>query len=148
MAEEPRSSEEAFMSLAGEQSISAQVVLPSASGRIIDGATIITSENIQDFMPSPELAARAAAAFAAEGFDVGVTVGVGFSISAPAETFEQLFQTPLRQNEQGGIVAAGEDGSGTYELPLRGLPESLASLVVAVTFAPPPDFGPTEFSEP
>ena len=148
ITEEPKSLEGAPMSLEKEQLVSAQVVLPSASGKATNGETIITSENIQDFAPSPETVARASEAFAAAGFDVGEMVGISFSISATVSTFEQVFQTRLRQNEQGGVEAVQEDDSGSYELPLKSLPESLASLIVAVTFTPPPDFGPTEFFGP
>lgn len=136
------------MHLEKKQIISAQVVLRSASGKAIDGETIITSENIRDFVPSPETVARASETFAAAGFDVGEMVGISFSISATVSTFEQVFETSLRQEERGGVEAVQDDGSGSYELPLDALPESLANLVVAVTFTPPPDFGPTEFLGP
>jgi hypothetical protein len=136
------------MSLEKEQVVSAQVVLRSASGKVIDSETTITSENIQDFAPSPETVAKASQAFAALGFDVGEMVGISFSISATVGTFEQVFKTTLRQDEQGGIEAVQADGSGSYELLLDALPDSLTNLVVAVTFTPLPDFGPPEFFGP
>ncbi|MCP4542745.1 MAG: hypothetical protein GY832_36950 [Chloroflexi bacterium] len=136
------------MSLEKEQLVSAQVVLPSASGKVIDGETSITSKNIQEFAPSPKLVARATEAFAVAGFDVGAMVGISFSISAPVSTFEQVFKTRLRQEDRGGVEAIQDDGSGSYELSLDALPKSLADLVVAVAFTPPPDFGPTEFFGP
>lgn len=136
------------MSFEKEQMMSAQVLLPAASGKPIDRETIITSENIQDFVPSLETVARAREAFAAAGFDVGENVGISFSISATVSTFEQVFETSLRQDDQGGVAALQDDGSVRYELPLGGLPELLSNLVVAVTFSPPPDFGPTEFFGP
>ncbi len=135
------------MSPAKKDPASAQVILRSASGKVIDGATSITSQNVREFAPSDESVVRAAEAFAAAGFDVGAMVGISFSISAPVGRFEQVFKTRLRQ-ERGGLEAIQDDGSGSYELPLHGLPESLASLVVAVAFTPPPDFGPTDFFGP
>lgn len=143
-----RTSEEDLVHLEEKRIISAQVVLRSASGKAIDGETIITAENFQDFAPSPETVTRATEAFAAAGFDVGSMAGISFSISATVSTFEQVFRTRLRQEERGSVEAVEDDGSAGYELPLEALPESLANLVVAVTFTPPPDFGPTEFFGP
>ena len=140
--------EEDLMHLEKEQIVSAQVVLRAASGKAIDSETIITTENIQDFAPSSETVARASEAFAAAGFDVGEMVGISFSIAAPVNTFEQVFKTRLRRDERGGVEVIQDDGSGSYELPLDALAESLADFVVVVTFTPPPDFGPTEFLGP
>jgi hypothetical protein len=136
------------MPLEKERVVSAQVVLRPASGKTIDGKTLITSDNIRDFVPSPEAVARATSAFAAAGFEVGNVVGISFSISATVDTFEHVFETRLRRSERGGIEAVRDDGAGNYELPLKALPQSLANLIVAVTFMRPPDFGPTEFFGP
>lgn len=135
------------MFLDKEKIISAQVILRAASGKVIDSKTIITSENIQNFVPSLELVASATEAFSAVGFDVGKMVGISFSISAPVSTFEQVFETRFRQDKRGGVEVILGDGSGSYEIPLKSLPEYLTRLVVAITFTPPPDFGPTEFFE-
>jgi len=84
-------------------------------------------------------------AFTAAGFDVGAVVGNSFSISAPASVFENLFKTHLRHKQEGGIVSARVQESGSFELPPQALPWSVAKNVQAVTFTPPPDFGPTRF---
>lgn len=136
------------MSLEKKQIVSAQVVLRSSEGKAIHGKTIITAQTIKDFAPSSEAVARATGAFANAGFDVGPMVGISFSITAPVSTFEEVFRTRLRREERGGVEAIKEDGSGSYELPLDSLAESITDLAVAVTFTPPPDFGPTEFFEP
>lgn len=136
------------MPIQKDQVVSAQVVLQPASGEAIDAETVITSENVQDFAPSPGAAAEATQAFAAMGFDVGDVVGISFSITAEVSTFEQVFETRLREDGRGGVEAVRDDGSASYELPLEPLPESLSNLVVAVTFTPPPDFGPTEYFGP
>lgn len=128
--------------------ISAQVILPSASGKVVDGETVITAENISDYVPSPDTVAKASEAFTQLGFHVGQMVGISFSITALASTFEEVFAVQLCQEANGGIMALEEDGSATYEIPLRALPESVSALVISVTFTPPPDFGPTEFLIP
>lgn len=145
--EEPICPEDA-MTLEKDQVISAQVLLRSESGKAIDADTVITSENISDYAPSPDDVAWASEVLADMGFDVAELVGISFSISAAASTLEKIFETQLCREEDGGIKAARDDGSLAYELPLNALPESIANLVVAVTFTPPPDFGPTEFFGP
>jgi hypothetical protein len=62
---------------------------------------------------------------------MGDMVGNSFSITAPESTFERVF---------------GTRGAGSLELPLHALPKTLTDHVEAVTFTPPPDFGPTNFS--
>ena len=133
------------MSLENQQTVSAQVVLRSASGRRVGGEAAITAETIREFAPSQDTVARATEAFAAMGFKVGPMIGISFSITAPVDAFEKVLRTRLRLAERGGVEAVEEDGSGSYELPLDSLPEQIADLVETVTFTPPPDFGPTEF---
>ena len=131
-----------------DQVVSAQVLLQPASGAAIDGETVITSENIQDFAPSPGAVAAAQEEFVALGFEVGEMVGVSFSITAPVETFEEVFGTSLSVDEQMGVQFVDEDSSQAPELPMDSLPGSLSDHVLVVTFAPPPDFGPDEFVMP
>jgi hypothetical protein len=126
--------------------VSAQVVLRAASGRSPDRQTPITSANIQDFLPSTEIAASAKDAFTVAGFEVGPLVGSSFPITAPAGTFEKMFKTHLRRNRLGGIEAMQDNGSWGEEVPLEGLRKALSRNLVAVTFTRPPDFGPTHFS--
>jgi hypothetical protein len=134
-----------LMDTTGDQIISAQVVLRSATGKSPDGDSVITTETIRDFLPSAEAVARATEAFAALGFDVGIVQANSFSISAPVGTFERVFKVHLRRQEGGSAEAVQADGSGSYELPLEALPKPLTDLTVVVTFTPPPDFGPTKF---
>ena len=126
-----------------KQVVSAQVVLRSASGKPSGGR--ITAEALQEYLPSPEVVTRATKAFASMGFDVGGVVGISFSIAASPSTFETTFRTTLRYTKERGIESVNEDGTVTYELPLQALPKSLVELLVAVTFTPPPDFGPGNF---
>jgi hypothetical protein len=128
-----------------QELVSAQVVLRPASGKPPDGQAIITAETLKDFLPSPETVATVPAAFSALGFDVGPVVGNGFSLTAPVERFEEVFQVRLQRQGNGSIQALGEEGARHFELPLHALPRHLAEKLVAVTFTPPPDFGPTRF---
>ena len=124
--------------------VSAQVILRSASGAAIRGDTPITSANIRDYVPSPEDAAAAQEAFAARGFEVGPLVGISFSITAPAETFESTFGARLR-DRKGRVHVTGAPDADALQLPLAKLPESLARRIVAVTFTPPAEiFGAGE----
>ena len=133
------------MSPKKEKTLSAQVILSPASGKSVTGQEAITSENIRDYMPSPENFQAAAQAFSAAGFEVSAAGPTGFSITAPASTFEKFFNTRLQKQERGGVMAMRKDESTSLELPLRALPREVSRLVEAVTFTPPPDFGPTSY---
>jgi hypothetical protein len=134
------------MSPKKEKVVSAQVILRPASGKSVTGQEAITSENIRDYMPSPESFQAAAQAFSAAGFEVSAAGPTGFSITAPASTFETFFNTRLRKQERGGVMAMRKDESASFELPLRAIPREVSQFVEAVTFTPPPDFGPTSFA--
>ena len=124
--------------------ISAQVILRPASGKSVTGQDAITSENIRDFMPSTETFTAAAQGFQSAGFDVSAEGPTGFSITAPAATFEKVFKTRLRSDD-GGVRSVKKDESEDFELSLRSLPRELSRYVEAISFTPPPDFGPTSF---
>lgn len=78
--------------------------------------------------PDPGVAERAVAWFQDRGFDCGPVVGISFSISAPASTFEQVFGTTPE--------------AGPLELPVDRLDDDVAGDVQAVAVTEPPDFGP------
>lgn len=124
--------------------LSAQVALKPASGRSIDGRTVITSENIREYLPSSESVLAAQRAFVDAGFEVAAPVGTSFSITAPASTFERVFNVKIESDGRGSARVASDD-KGNYELPLSSLSEALREIVTAVTFSPPPDFGPTSY---
>jgi hypothetical protein len=115
------------------------------SGKRIRGATI-TSANIADYLPSPETVSRSAALFEKLGFRVSNAVANNFAISASPRVFEKVFGVRLTQTEKGSVKATpkGAKVSG-YELPLSTLPREVRELLEAVTFTPPPDFGPTSW---
>jgi hypothetical protein len=133
------------MTLKRDQRVSAQAVLRAASGKSPHGAAI-TAATIAEFLPSPQTIAEAVEQFRAAGFETGPVVGNSLAITAPVRAFEAVFKTRLRQREGGGIESVARDGSASLELPRSALPRALAALLTAVTFTPPPDFGPTDFT--
>ena len=134
------------MPLTKKQIVSAQVVLQSARGKSPSSQTAITSETIEDFLPSQHAIAVARKAFKVAGFELGEVVANSFSITGSVSTFEKALKTRLRREPEGGTMkAVRTDGSATYELPLKALPKEVARIVEAVSFTPPPDFGPTNY---
>jgi hypothetical protein len=136
---------EITMSPKKEKTISAQVILRPESGKSVTGQDAITSANIRDYMPSQVSFDTAAQAFRAAGFEVSAAGPTGFSITAPAKIFEKVFGASLQSGERGGVEAVRKDKSTSLELPLRSLAPELSRHVEAVTFTPPPDFGPTSY---
>jgi hypothetical protein len=116
----------------GDESISALVVLRPAVGDLA-GTAQITADTVEAFAPDPA-AATAVRAFLTEvGFDVQPLVGISCAVVGPRSLFERTFGTSIPS-----------EGS---ELPLDRLPDDVAGGIQAVTFTPPPAFGPTgEFS--
>jgi hypothetical protein len=136
---------EHVMTVDGEQVISAQVVLRPARGEPPRGDTAVTSETIQQFMPSTEAVNRAVSFFQGAGFQVGPLAGNNFSITADEKTFERVFQTEFRRRVDGGVETVRGGGLGDLELPVDSIPDSLGEVIASVTFSPPPDFGPSNY---
>ncbi len=105
--------------------------------------TQITAENISEFAPPPDAYLIASGDFRSIGFEIGPLVGATFSITAPADTFKNMFKADLQRSVKGGIERIG----GDLELPLDHLPDNTRKIIQTVTFIEPPDFGPTEFLE-
>jgi len=124
--------------------ISAVVVLrPKEAGLSPDAA--ITADNVDRYAPAPEAAALARAEFQRLGFEVTAPLGISFSVTAAVGTFEETFAARLEPTAAGGLECLAPDGSRGLELPLDALPPALRGVLHAVTFTPPPDFGPTDF---
>jgi hypothetical protein len=117
--------------------VSAQVVLVAASGARPDPQDRITSENIDDWVPAVETVVGVSGAFRSMGFEVGECVGNSLSITGAVRLFQLHFRTKLR--EAGGGVQFAGDG---YELASEKIPPTLRAQIAAITFTPPPDFGP------
>ena len=129
------------MALDRNERVSAQVLLRSASGRAPDPNQPITAETIATFAPATDAVARVTTYFRSRAFEVGPVVGISFAVTGTVAQFEDVFETTLRRTERKGIAVAGDDASG-LELPLEPLPATVREAIAAVTFTPPPDFGP------
>lgn len=130
------------MTLDKQEIISAQVILRAASGKAHEDMPI-TSATLGEAAPPARAVAQAQRYFRERGFEVGEWVGISFSVSGPVTLFEAVFAVHLSWSDDEGIQAMREDGTQDYELPAEGLPPALG--VEAVTFTPPPEFGPTSF---
>ena len=125
--------------------LSAQVVLRGHGGASPSGDAVITAQTIDDFRPDADAARAIAHEFAARGFEVGSLVGNSFSITGPANLFERTFGAKLRKSKRAGMQVQSEGAVLGEELPLTRLDPSARDWIAAVTFTPPPDFGPTNF---
>lgn len=128
-----------------KQSLSAEVILKSASGKSFSSDTAITSENVAEYLPSREVAEEARRHFIELGFEVSEPAGTGFSITAPASVFDKVFKTKIMTSDEGEVQVKTGGAKPSYELPLGSLAKSVAQHVVAVTFTRPPDYGPGNF---
>jgi hypothetical protein len=125
-----------------DEPLSALVVMRSAEGTRVPGEAV-TAETIGRYLPEPAMVSGVMRFLGQAGFQVSEAVGISFSISAPRSHFESFFGTPLHvANERGIKTVSTEQG---LELPLASLPEEIRGYVDAITFTPPPDFGPTEY---
>lgn len=107
-----------------EPELSAEVVLRPPGGPLT-GREQITATTVGAFQPSTASFATAGEYFRSHGFTVWPGAGISFSITGPRAIFEREF----------GDV-------DSLELSLDRLPEDVAALVQAVTFTPPPEYGP------
>jgi hypothetical protein len=133
------------MSPKKEKLLSAEIALRSASGKSFGSQPAITSENVGDYMPAPDIVELAQKAFAKAGFEVSQPAGLGFSITAPESVFERVFKVKLALDDRGGVKVVAPEGNEALELPLKNLAEELAQYVAVATFSRPPDFGPGNY---
>jgi hypothetical protein len=124
---------------------SAQVVFQGAGGALPEGGAPITTANFRDFVPNGGAIAEVVDAFHRLSFSTGPLVGNNFSITGPISLFERVFGAPLRRSGREQIMRKGIQGPKAYELPLSKLPTTVRRHLAAVTFTPPPDFGPGNF---
>jgi hypothetical protein len=120
--------------------LSALVVLRPKGGRLT-GDEAITSDTVDRYRPSPEAASRVAGYFQGAGFEVSDVAGISFSITGPQPLFEERFGERLERRREGGVESVRTE-KGRLELSLDRIPPEVAGHVQAVTFTPPPDFGP------
>ena len=126
-----------------EQIVSAEVLLRSHTGALIDGNTIITSKNIAKYRPEAESVQIISQFFKNNGFQVGPLSGISVTVSGTANLFSCFFHTSLTNNERGGIQAILSSKMTSEALPIEILPKSVANLIITITFIPPPDLMPS-----
>jgi hypothetical protein len=114
--------------MAEDALLSALVVLRPGPERTLGDRGPVTAETIGNYLPSQEAVEATQRAFRRLGFEVSPVVGPSFSITAPRSRFEEVF--------------GSTDG---LEQPLDRMPPAVRDLIQAVTFTPPPDFGPTAY---
>jgi hypothetical protein len=105
-------------------------------------ADLATAETAERLLPDPRSAERAQAFFRRAGFEVTAPFGPSFSIVGPADLFERAFGTRLQAHKDRGVRTAEDQ----LELPLERVPADVRHSLEAVTFTPPPDFGPTRYA--
>ena len=115
--------------------VTAMVIFTAASGQQLPLNEPITADNIDRYRPAPKAADEAAELLRRAGFEVGPTVGVGFSVTGKPALFELYFKRPVRLNDEGEVVF--DTGSGqSLELPAEALPAELRPTVQGVVFSP------------
>lgn len=122
--------------------LAAEVIFRPPGGRLSDRDRI-TSANVAAYLPEPAAVAVAADFFRDRRFEVSEPRGISFTISGPRSVFERTFGerlTVLHRNE--ATRATGE--ADPLELPLDQIPPAVRDVIEAVTFTPPPDYGPTK----
>lgn len=115
------------------ETISAEVILKSISGRSLTENTSITSNNIKDFRPSQETINEVVKIISELGFKV-IPSSITITIIGPKSLFEKVFNTRLEINtttKKISIIKPNKDLT---------IPESLRPNVERVLFIPPPEY--------
>jgi len=103
----------------------------------------ITSEVVGSYMPARAAVGATTSFFAEQGFEVSDVVAISFSITGSRSRFENLFGQKLNiERRRGGELSSVRLESGSLEFNLSALPRNISRNLQAVTFTPPPDFGP------
>ena len=133
-----------MQTLEQDQMISAEILLQSASGASIQEDTLITSENVDQYMPAPDTSAIVSQYFTEQGFEVPAPAGSAMSISivGPAELFTKQFERRFAMDGYESIVAITDSGQASNALPTDGLPDAIRERISIITFSESPDFGP------
>ncbi len=125
--------------------ISVQVILQPSSKIVINGESLITSNNIVGYAPPPDAYALAKNIFISLFFEVGPLVGISFSITAKDSVFRKIFNVSFQKDYKGGIQCVKNDKSQSKKLPLDHLPDELIEVIQSITCTESLDFGPAEY---
>ena len=114
--------------------VSAEVIFKTRGRRsLLDEETLISAEQIEEFLPEPEAIARSAERFRKLGFTVGEP-GVTLTLIGEPERFEKVFRIRIRRaKEEQGEVRFHPHGKPV-------IPRSLTDVVETIVFSEPPDF--------
>ena len=117
--------------------VSAEAVLKSKSGRSLANETgAITSDNIEEFLPTPETVTKATEYFQSLGFTVPVS-GVTLTLVGQPALFEEVFQIKLflfKNPTTGSLIARSK------EQPV--IPDAIKPFVETIVFPEPPQLHP------
>lgn len=127
-----------------DPTLSAQVVLRPASGAAPPGEQL-TAATLEGYEPAPQAVATVRVFFERAGFETGEVAGISFAITARRSRFEDVFGDQLALSPAGRAGTDVTVAGGGRELSLEALPDDVAAAVQAVTFTPPPAFGPTDW---
>jgi hypothetical protein len=119
--------------------VSAMVMIASASGTVPDPRHPPTAATVAQHAPRPQALERARKSLGEAGFQLGQPVGGTFAITGSSTLFERFFGVHLHPDGRGSVTVAE---TATYEVPADHIPPTLRDVVQIVTFSAPPDFGP------
>jgi len=125
-----------------DPTLAAEVIMRPPGGRL-SGGDRITSANVAAYLPEPAAVAVVTGFFRDRGFGTTEPRGISFTITGPQSVFERAFGTRLTVTRRDGVTSASDE-AGPLELPLDQLPAEVKDVIEAVTFTPPPDYGPTK----
>jgi hypothetical protein len=103
--------------------LTALVIVRAASGKRMAPEAQITSQNVREYLPSPDTLQTALETVRNAGFKTGTPVANIFSITADPRTFESFFHTKIDVKKTANL-----------QLPI---PPELAPVVETVTFEAP-----------
>ena len=131
--------------MAEAQVVSATVLLRPADGRTVSGTEAITSENIEQYMPTEEQLSRVTAFFTSKGFDVLPGAGPVITITGTPSLYQDVFGDKVESIAKEGVLRGVQTEKGELELSLNALPSAVSEAIQSVSFETPPDFGPTDY---
>ena len=114
------------------ETISAEVILKSKTGRSLTEGIPITSENIKDFKPSQETINEAEEKFRELGFTV-LPANITITIVGTKTLFEKVFGTKLQ-------IKTIDKRISIRSMEDLTIPDSLRNSIEKVIFIPPPEY--------
>jgi hypothetical protein len=120
-----------------DETISAQVILSSATGQKLGPTSQVTKHTLRHYTPSADHSAKAIKLFEMLGFEVGPLIGISFSLTGPVAMFRKVFDVDLRREEDKSLVVLDSRGGANPELPATALSDELRHLIAHIVFESP-----------